>query len=223
MRQTMLKRMLQRIQMGGRTHALAISLLMMAALSGCATMSPEECLQANWEEIGFNDAAEGYSSARSADHREACAEAGVALDFEAYRAGYELGLPVFCTLTRGYETADHGGDFAEQCDRNLFPDYARGYAEGRELYQLRSEINALEDDKREKERQSDALLEQIGNLQMIRDESSDKDERRKARQQLPDLENLYRSLAQDIAAMAREIELLRADADAHASSFYRNL
>ena len=29
-------------------------------LAGCATMSPEECLQANWEEIGYNDAIEGH-------------------------------------------------------------------------------------------------------------------------------------------------------------------
>ena len=212
----------QRIQTSRRTTVLAIYLLMML-ISGCATMSPEECLQANWEEIGFNDAAEGYSSTRSADHREACAEAGVALDFEAYRSGYELGLPVFCTLTRGYETADHGGDFAQQCDRNRFPDYARGYTEGRELYHLRSEINALEDDKREKEKQSDALLEQISKLQMIRDESSDKEERRQAKRQLPDLENLYRSLVQDIAALAREIEQLRAESDALSNSFYSNL
>lgn len=28
--------------------------------TGCATMSPEECLQANWEEVGYNDGAAGY-------------------------------------------------------------------------------------------------------------------------------------------------------------------
>ena len=47
-----------------------------AMLAGCATMSPEECLQANWEEVGYNDGAAGYPVSRSAEHREACAETG---------------------------------------------------------------------------------------------------------------------------------------------------
>ena len=51
-------------------------------LSSCATMSPEECLQANWEEIGYHDAAAGYTVSRSAEHREACAEARGQVDFE---------------------------------------------------------------------------------------------------------------------------------------------
>ena len=39
------------------------------ALSGCATMSPEECLQANWEEVGYHDAVEGYPVSRDSEHR----------------------------------------------------------------------------------------------------------------------------------------------------------
>ena len=80
-----------------------------AMLAGCATMSPEECLQANWEEVGYNDGAAGYPVSRSAEHREACAETGVSVDFELYRHGYALGLPYYCTRETGFESADHGG------------------------------------------------------------------------------------------------------------------
>ena len=38
------------------SRRLNTTVLMVFALSGCATMSPEECLQANWEEVGYNDA-----------------------------------------------------------------------------------------------------------------------------------------------------------------------
>ena len=52
--------------MSGRLNA---KVLMAYALSGCATMSPEECLQANWEEVGYNDAVEGYPVSRDSEHR----------------------------------------------------------------------------------------------------------------------------------------------------------
>ena len=68
-----------------------------AILSGCATMSPEDCLQANWEDIGYQDAMESHSVSRSQAHREACGETGVDVDFELYRYGYSLGLPYYCT------------------------------------------------------------------------------------------------------------------------------
>ena len=68
--------------MSGR---LITATLMTSALAGCATMSPEECLRANWEEVGYNDAVEGYPVSRSLEHRKACASAVVIVDFELYR------------------------------------------------------------------------------------------------------------------------------------------
>ena len=64
------------------SRRLNTTILMAYALSGCATMSPEECLQANWEEVGYHDAVEGYHVSRSSEHREACASTGVQVDFE---------------------------------------------------------------------------------------------------------------------------------------------
>ena len=86
---------------------LNATILMAYALSGCATMSPEECLQANWEEVGYNDAIEGYPVSRSSEHREACASTGVTVDFALYRDGHALGLPYYCTRETGFETADN--------------------------------------------------------------------------------------------------------------------
>jgi hypothetical protein len=49
------------------------------AFTGCATLGKEECLNADWFTIGFEDGARGYPASRIGDHREACAKHGVTL------------------------------------------------------------------------------------------------------------------------------------------------
>jgi hypothetical protein len=195
-----------------------------ALLSGCATMSPEECLQANWEEVGYHDAAAGYAASRSADHREACAEAGVQVDFELYRHGYSLGLPYYCTRETGFETGDHGGDYAAQCARHDFPEYASGYSEGLDVFVLKNERSELERRIDDKSAQADALLSQISQLRGTRDNDQlPSDTRREAGYQLTQLESLYRMLYQEIDALYEERELVVAKIDALTAGFYRSL
>ena len=54
------------IKMSRRLNA---TILMAYALSGCATMSPEECLQANWEEVGYDATVEGHTVSCSSEQR----------------------------------------------------------------------------------------------------------------------------------------------------------
>ena len=195
-----------------------------ALLSGCATMSMEESLQANWEEIGYHDAAAGHTVSRSADHREACAEAGVQVDFELYRHGYSLGLPHYCTREIGFETGDHGGDYAEQCARDDFPEYASGYSEGLDVFVLKNERSELERRIDDKSAQADALLSQISQLRVTRDNDQlQSDARREAGYQLTQLESLYRMLYREIDALYEERELIVAKIEALTAGFYRSL
>ena len=187
-------------------------------------MSPEECLQANWEEVGYNDAVEGYPVSRSSEHREACADTGVSVDFELYRNGHALGLPYYCTRETGFETADHGGDFATQCRRETFPDYVMGYREGLDVFALKTEMREIEIQIDEKSDQAEALLIQIGQLRTARDNPElSKDARKEARYQLSQLESLYSSLNQDIEALTQARDDLFVEIDAFTSAFYRSL
>ena len=203
---------------------LQVTALMTLALSGCATMSPEECLQANWEEVGYNDAVEGYPVSRSAEHREACADTGVSVDFELYRNGHALGLPYYCTRETGFETADHGGEFATQCRRETFPDYLVGYSEGLDVFALKTEMREIEIQIDEKSDQAEALLKQIGQLRTARDNPElSKDARRDARYQLTQLESLYSTLNQDIETLTRARDEVFVEIDALTAAFYRSL
>ena len=200
------------------------TLLVTCALSGCATMSPEECLQANWEEVGYDDAIEGYPVSRSSEHREACASTGVQVDFELYRNGHALGLPYYCTRETGFETADHGGDFATQCRRETFPDYVMGYREGLDVFALKTEMREIEIQIDQKSDQAEALLIQIGQLRTARDNPElSKDARKEARYQLSQLESLYSTLNQDIEGLNRARDDVFEEIDALTAAFYRSL
>ena len=206
------------------SRCLNATILMAYALSGCATMSPEECLQANWEEGGYNDAVAGYPGARSSAQREACAHTGVSVDFELYRNGHALGLPYYCTRETGFETADHGGDFATQCRRETFPDYVMGYREGLDVFALKTEMREIEIQIDQKSDQAEALLIQIGQLRTARDNPElSKDARKEARYQLNQLESLYSTLNQDIEGLNRARDDVFEEIDALTAAFYRSL
>jgi len=207
------------------THRVAlVGVVVVGILGGCATMTPEECRQANWEEVGFNDAESGHEITRSADHREACAEAGVTVDFNAYREGYALGLPYYCTATQGFETADHGGGYASQCELAKFPDYADGFDQGVAVYALIRERDSLAATLNDKRDQSEALLDQIADLK-VQQQNPDisRDERRNLRYQQNRLEDLYRDLVADTRQIERRITHLNNEAGALKSRFYGSL
>jgi len=193
-------------------------------LTACASMTPEECRHANWEEVGFNDASAGHAITRSADHREACAEAGVTVDFNAYREGYALGLPYYCTATQGFETADHGGGYAARCELEKFPEYADGFDQGVAVYALIRERDGLAATLSDKRDQSEALLDQIADLK-VQQQNPDmsRDQRRNLRYQQNRLEDLYRDLVADNSQIERRITDLDNEAGALKSRFYGSL
>lgn len=207
------------------THRVAmVGLVVLGIPSGCATMTAEECRQANWEEVGFNDAGAGHEITRSADHREACAEAGVTVDFNAYREGYALGLPYYCTATQGFETADHGGGYAARCELEKFPEYADGFDQGVAVYALIRERDGLAATLSDKRDQSEALLDQIADLK-VQQQNPDmsRDQRRNLRYQQNRLEDLYRDLVADNSQIERRITDLDNEAGALKSRFYGSL
>ena len=66
------------------------SVLVVAALSGCASMSSEECANSDWHSIGYEDGSRGYTTEKFSGRRKACAKHGVTADFQAYQVNDEL-------------------------------------------------------------------------------------------------------------------------------------
>ncbi|HET7204146.1 MAG TPA: DUF2799 domain-containing protein [Steroidobacteraceae bacterium] len=105
-----------------------------AVVTGCASMSEEECRYVDWRTVGYEDGAAGRPASRLGDHRRACADHGVTPDLAAYTAGREAGMREFCQAPNGYRVGASGQVYYGTCPADLAPAFERGYETGRELY-----------------------------------------------------------------------------------------
>jgi len=130
----------------GSLLALPVMLLGLMALSGCASLSAEECLAADWYTIGVEDGSRGQSMSRIGAHRKACAEVGVQPDMTRYNEGRAFGLQSFCTRERGYAEGESGHRYNGVCPQHLEPLFMQGYLAGQDRYRTKQEIHRLERD-----------------------------------------------------------------------------
>jgi hypothetical protein len=123
------------------TQRFPFIFLTAALLTGCATLSEDECLAGNWQTIGFEDGVQGYFTQRIGLHREACAEYGVAPDMDAYLLGHRQGVEQFCTRRKGLELGAAGKAYNGVCPDDLAGRFLDGYQEGKRIYQVSSQLD----------------------------------------------------------------------------------
>jgi hypothetical protein len=116
-----------------KTAALAAACLALA-LTGCASMSKDECLTVDWRTVGYEDGAAGRSGDTIGQRRKACAAAGVTPNLDAYRAGRAEGLREYCQPENGYRVGVAGGFYGGYCPADLAPAFSQAYETGRELH-----------------------------------------------------------------------------------------
>lgn len=136
-------------------------ILVALGLSGCATLSKEECLVVDWREVGFSDASRGHTQARVAEHRSACAEAKVTVNLDQYNSGFAQGLKNYCTANTGFNLGAKGAGYPSQCIENTFPKVRFGYQEGQAVHSVQRERNEVERELKDNREQSKVLAEQI--------------------------------------------------------------
>lgn len=126
--------------MKGRLN-LILAALAVAGLSGCATMSGDECLTSDWNAIGYEDGVRGYTADRIGKHRKACAKHGVTPDLASYQNGRDQGLAEYCQPSRGFNVGANGGSYNGVCSAHYEVDFVEAFNAGRHLYVLRSNVN----------------------------------------------------------------------------------
>ncbi|ARU55596.1 DNA repair ATPase [Oleiphilus messinensis] len=122
----------------------AVALLGPVLISGCATLSKDECLHAQWYTIGFEDGAAGRKASYLGEHRESCAEYGVAPDFETYMSGRDAGIESYCTEHNGRAIGEAGSQYHGVCPPHLEPGFLASFQLGQSIYQLTKEIKQIE-------------------------------------------------------------------------------
>lgn len=112
------------------------------ALVNCATLSKEECINADWKSIGFEDGSRGYSSARIGNHRKACAKVNVKPNFDLYQQGYAQGARQYCQPRNGFNLGLRGSSYGVNCPSDLQESFVLAYNEGKEIYRVKSTLTA---------------------------------------------------------------------------------
>ena len=187
------------------TKILSLSLLTAGAisLSGCKTVSEDTCLAGNWEAVGFKDGANGKSSNRLSKIAEACTKYGTSVDNQSYIAGYEAGLPKYCTFQRGFERGESGSSYNQVCSGELSAEYAPGYEEGRIRYQIYQRHEQLVD------RYQDHASALYNVRERLRNAELTDSDRKRLRYKERRLENEIDELRYDIREFERRYDLPR--------------
>jgi Protein of unknown function (DUF2799) len=123
------------------------ALAVLASLGGCASLSRNECLAANWEDIGVRDGAAGRPEEYLIRHSTACAKVSVTPDRTAWLQGRERGLERFCVPHRAYQAGESGYGFDAAICRNYDQDrLVAAYEHGREVNRLAGELASIDNE-----------------------------------------------------------------------------
>ena len=122
-----------------------VAVAALASLGGCASMSKNECMAANWEDVGIRDGASGRPEEYLIQHSKACAKVNVVPDRGAWLHGREQGLDRFCVPYRAYQLGEYGGGFDVAICRNYEQDrLVNAYEQGLEVNRLAHSLASID-------------------------------------------------------------------------------
>jgi len=182
-----------------------LTLAILFAITGCATMSEQACLVTDWQSVGFEDGAAGRSVTSIGSYRQACTRHGVTPDLAQYRAGHAEGVTVFCRVGNAFEVGRRGYQYQGVCPADLEPSFLEAYADGRQLYELESGLRAVENQIAARHRRSEQLAGELASASaaIIAEGTS--------AQQRAELLLNAAAMAKEQGQIAEEIEALEAD------------
>jgi len=180
-------------------------------LSGCSTMSKEECKQADWYLKGVDDATKGFPLDRVVEHGKACARINIVPDMKDYREGHAKGARLYCVPEKGYSEGRTGAAYNGICPVELEPKFLRAYRDGQELYNIQRNIDRMINQINSSHSQIDSDYSEISQLKYDIINSNNEQDRRYRMRRINDLENEIRNLELDADRAARELELFQND------------
>ena len=149
-------------------------------LAGCSTLTTEECINGNWQAIGFADGAAGREATYLKNHNKACSKVGVVANYSLWEQGRQQGLKQYCTETNAYQIGRRGTQMTPVCPAEITPKLERINADGRKFYSLNKQLT-IEQDRLETYREQYNKLRNGSNLNF-----SSEIEARKYLSELPD-------------------------------------
>lgn len=100
--------------------------LVLILLSGCTSISKEQCQLGDWYQIGVFDGQQGKTS-MAADYTKDCAEHKATVDLAHYNKGRAEGLKSYCSYENGTLIGEQGKEYQKVCPANLSSQFLEGY------------------------------------------------------------------------------------------------
>lgn len=125
------------------------------ALSGCASMTEEECLTADWYEQGVRDGVNGQPRSYVEDHREACSKVGVVPNAALWEQGRSEGIRQYCTPENGVNQGRRGAYYRNSCPPDLEGAFLNNYRAGYRVYEAEKRVERLANEQRSKQSELD--------------------------------------------------------------------
>jgi len=113
----------------------AIGLLILSQLGACAVMSKQECVNADWRQVGYQVGVDGntdISQAYSARER-ACSKHGVEANWQHFEQGHADGVVQYCQLDNAVELGVRGASRSidnQVCSERDYPGFREAFNVG---------------------------------------------------------------------------------------------
>ena len=119
---------------------------MSLALTGCATLSRDECKSGDWYKIGLQDGSDGRTEERFKKHGKACDLDRSEASRTAYMEAREKGLAIYCTKVRGYREGALGQKYHGVCSPQTASAFLSGFEFGSRIHQTEVRLSDTAND-----------------------------------------------------------------------------
>ena len=109
-------------------------------LTGCSTLSRNQCQSSDWEKTGYGDGISGYKSAKLDLYNSSCKEHGIVPNETAYLTGYEKGNKKYCTSVKGLSEGMNYRSYLGVCSPETAYDFMAGYDFGHKFASMYEQL-----------------------------------------------------------------------------------
>lgn len=120
-----------------------ITVLLSFGLTGCASISEDQCRLGDWYQLGLQDGQQGKKN-QAANYSGDCAEYKVSVDTVKYNQGRDEGLKTFCTYDNGAFIGQNNQGYDNVCPSELAAGFMAGYRPHRTLAKAKAELSERE-------------------------------------------------------------------------------
>lgn len=131
-----------------KLHCMLVILTTCLMVSGCVTnntFNKNQCLQGNWQAIGYQDGLNGRSEQYIYQHIKTCGNYQIMPNKLQWEKGRQAGLKQYCTPLRAYQLGREGYNFHNVCPADMMLDLLKAHDEGYYYYQRNQDLIYFDD------------------------------------------------------------------------------